>query len=126
MACRYWINYGKVYVSIKVFNTNICLFSVCQNLFSLVYCLYFFLFLLLLCNGDVESNPGRKKNKESSLPCCHWNVNSLLAHNGAKETSLEACNSVFKYDLTLFVSGKRTMTQPLLLTAIILIFQGIN
>ena len=25
--------YGKVYVSIKVFNTNICLSSVCQNLF---------------------------------------------------------------------------------------------
>ena len=118
--------YGKVYVSIKVFNTNICLSSVCQNLFSLVYCFYLFLFLLLLCNRDVESNPGPKKNKRCSLPCCHWNVNSLLAHNCAKETSLEACNPMFKYDLTLFVSGKRTLTQPLLLTTIILIFQGIN
>ena len=25
--------YGNIYVSIKVFNTNICLASVCQNLF---------------------------------------------------------------------------------------------
>ena len=83
--------YGKVYVSIKVFNTNTCLSSVCQNLFSLVYYFYLFLFLLLLCNGDVESNRGPKKNKYFSLSCCHWNVNSLL-------TSLEAYNSVFKYD----------------------------
>ena len=87
--------YGKVYVSIKVFNTNICLSSVCKSLFSLIYCSYLFLFLLLLCNRDVESNPGPKKNKEFSISCCHWNVNSLLAHDCAKVTSLEAYNSVF-------------------------------
>ena len=87
--------YGKVYVSIKVVNTNICLSSVCQNLFSLVYCFYLFLFLLLLCNGDVESNPGPKKSKEFYLSCCHWNINSLLAHNCGKVTFLEAYNSVF-------------------------------
>ena len=54
--------------------------------------------MLLLCNGDVESNPRPKKNKEFSFSCCHWNVNSLLAHDCAKVTSLEAYNSVFKYD----------------------------
>ena len=54
--------------------------------------------MLLLCNGDVESNPRPKKNKEFSLFCCHWSVNSLLAHDCAKVTSLEAYNSVFKYD----------------------------
>ena len=54
--------------------------------------------MLLLCNGDVESNPGPKKSKEFSLSCCHWNVNSLLAHDCAKVTSLEAYNLVFKYD----------------------------
>ena len=59
--------YGKVYVSVKVFNTNICLSSVCSNLFSLVYYFYLFLFLLLLCNGDVEFNTGPKKNKEFSV-----------------------------------------------------------
>ena len=93
--------YGKVYVSIKVFNTNICLSSVWQNLFSLVYCFYLFIylfFLLLLCNGDVESNPESKKSKELSLSCCHWNVNSLLAHDCVEVNYLEAYNSVFKYD----------------------------
>ena len=54
--------------------------------------------MLLLCNGDVEFNPGPKKSKELSLSCCHWNVISFLAHKCAKVTSLEAYNSVFKYD----------------------------
>ena len=54
--------------------------------------------MLLRCNRDVESNPGPKKNNKFSLSCCHWNVNSILAHNCAKVTSLEAYNSVFKYD----------------------------
>ena len=60
--------------------------------------LLFILFSPLLCNRDIESNPGPKKSKEFSLSCCHWNVNSLLAHNGTKVTSLEVYNSVFIYD----------------------------
>ena len=92
--------YGKLYASIKVFNYNICLLLVCQNLFSLVYCFHLFLFLLLLCNRDVESNPRPKKSKEFSLSFCHCNVNSLLAHDCAKATSPEAYNSVLKYDFT--------------------------
>ena len=59
--------------------------------------LLFIPFLLLLFNGDTEFNPGPKKT-EGSLSCCHCNVNSLLAHDRAKVTSLEAYNSVFKYD----------------------------
>ena len=57
-----------------------------------------FFFLVFTVNGDVESNLGPKKNKEFPLSCCHWNVNSLLVHNCAKVNSLEAYNSVFKYD----------------------------
>ena len=121
--------YGNIYVSIKVFNTNICLSSVWQNLFSLVYCFslflffFFFFLLLLLCNGDVQSNPESKKSKELSLSCCHLNVNSLLAHDCVEVNSLEAYNSVF--NMTLFASVKRTLTQLFLVTVIILIFQGI-
>ena len=54
--------------------------------------------MLLLRNGDVESNPVPKKSKEFSLSCCQWNVISFLAHNCARITSLEAYNSEFKYD----------------------------
>ena len=84
---------------------------------------FFLLLLLLLCNGDVQSNQESKKSKEPSLSCCHWNANSLLAHDCVEVNSLEAYNSVF--NMTLFVSVKRTLTQLFLVTVIILIFQGI-
>ena len=35
--------------------------------------------LLLICCGDVESNPGPKKQHQISF--CHWNLNGLAAHN---------------------------------------------
>ena len=38
-----------------------------------------FLILLLLSHGDIEVNPGPKR-KISKFLCCHWNVNSILAH----------------------------------------------
>ena len=32
--------------------------------------------------GDIEINPGpQKKQQPKYFSCCHWNVNSLLAHN---------------------------------------------
>ena len=35
--------------------------------------------LLVICCGDVESNPGPKKQHQISF--CHWNLNGLAAHN---------------------------------------------
>ena len=60
--------------------------------------LLFIPFFAFTVNGVVESNPEPKKSKELSFSSCHWNGNSLLAHNCAKVTSLEAYNSMFKYD----------------------------
>ena len=36
-----------------------------------------YIFVLLLCHGDIEPNPGPKKLKKNSLSVCHWNINSL-------------------------------------------------
>ena len=89
--------YGKVYVSVNVFNINICLSLVCQNLFSLVYCFYLF-FFRLYCVTEMLNPIQDQRKVKSFLSCCHWNVNSPLAHNCAKLTSLEAYNSVLIYD----------------------------
>ena len=35
--------------------------------------------LLLICCGNLESNPGAKKQHQIFF--CHWNSNSLTAHN---------------------------------------------
>ena len=52
---------------------------------------------LLLRSGDIESNPGPKS--KHSLSICHFNINSLSAHNFAKLSSLKAFNSVHNFDI---------------------------
>ena len=49
-----------------------------------------YIFLLLQCHGDIEVNPGPQKLKPKSLLVCHWNLNSLSAHNFSKLTQLKA------------------------------------
>ena len=62
-------------------------------LFALLY-----LFVFLQRHGDIELNPGPKKLKNKSLSVCHWNLNSLTAHNFSKLTKLKAYISMYKYD----------------------------
>ena len=57
-----------------------------------------FIFALLLCHGDIEINPGPKKLKKNSLSVCHWNLNSLSAHNFSKLTQLKAYTLTYKRD----------------------------
>ena len=42
-----------------------------------------------VCYRDIEPNPGPKKLKKDSLSVCHWNPNSLSAHNISKITQLK-------------------------------------
>ena len=53
--------------------------------------------ILLLLHGDVETNPGPNK-KYKPFTCCHWNVNSLTAHNMVKLSSIAAYNTTHEYD----------------------------
>ena len=50
-------------------------------------------------HGDIEPNPRPKPTTKNSkfCSCCHWNVNSLVAHN--KLSVLEAFNITHKYDI---------------------------
>ena len=40
--------------------------------------------LLIRQSGDIEMNPGPKPNPCHSFSICHWNLNSLAAHNYLK------------------------------------------
>ena len=59
------------------------------------YLLFQGIYLLILC-GDIELNPGPKDAKYLSL--CHWNLNSIAAHDFAKTTALEAFNTTKNLD----------------------------
>ena len=59
----------------------------------------FYLLLVLLQHGDIETNPGPSKEYNQYLSCCHWNLNSLPSHNYAKVSLLQAYNSIYKHDI---------------------------
>ena len=54
--------------------------------------------LLMLC-GDIESNPGPRPNSGQSFSLCHWNLNSIAAHNFSKISLLKAYNAIHTYDI---------------------------
>ena len=60
---------------------------------------FLYIFVLFLCHGDIEPNSGPKKLKNDFISVCHWNLNSLSAHNFSKLTQLKAYISMYKHDL---------------------------
>ena len=54
---------------------------------------------LINLSGDIEENPGPKLNSSQKLSICHWNLNSIAAHNFIKVSLLIAYNSIHKYDI---------------------------
>ena len=56
-----------------------------------------YMFILFLSHGDIEKNPGQRKLKKS-ISVCHWNLNSLPAHNFSELTQLKAYISMYKHD----------------------------
>ena len=57
------------------------------------------IFILLICCGDIKTNPGPKSNSCQSFSICHWNLNSISAHNFTRLSLLQAYNSVHNYDI---------------------------
>ena len=52
----------------------------------------------MLC-GDIELNPGPRPNSSQSFSICHWNLNSIAAHNFSKFSLLKAYNAIHNYDM---------------------------
>ena len=79
-----------------MFETLLLFFHYVEGVYITIITLLF-IFALLLCHGDIEINPGPKKLKKNSLSVCHWNLNSLSAHNFSKLTQLKAYISKYKH-----------------------------
>ena len=69
----------------------------CYSISNLKFVLFFA--LLLLCHGDIESNPGPKKSDNCQpLKFCRWNLNSILSENCFKVSLLKSFNVLHNYD----------------------------
>ena len=56
-----------------------------------VYVHYIQLCLTIIrLSGDIEKNPGPRHNSNQSFSICHWNLNSITAHNYLKISLLRA------------------------------------
>ena len=54
---------------------------------------------MIVLSGDVELNPGPKRKAAQILSVCHWNLNSICAHNFTKLSLLRAYVSLHKFDI---------------------------
>ena len=55
--------------------------------------------LLIRPSGYIKMNPGPKPNPSHSFSICHWNLNSLTAHNYLKVSLLRAYVAIKKFDV---------------------------
>ena len=61
---------------------------------------FVFILLISFVCGDVELNPGpENRNSCYNFSICHWNLNSITAHNFAKINLLQAYNAVHDFDM---------------------------
>ena len=72
-------------------------FKVYNDLNIVNYKIFALIIMLLLIHGDIENNPGPKRRTSSYFSCCHWNVNSIMAHN--KLSLLSTYNTLHKFDV---------------------------
>ena len=68
-----------------------------QNCYSLILVSVIFLYLFKL-GGDVEENLEPKPSSDETFSICHWNLNSISAHNYIKLSLLRAYVSTHKFD----------------------------
>ena len=86
----------------KVLNTKFCLSKFAPRL-MFHWKAFFILSLLFICSllllhGDIESNSGPRNSKNHLPSFCHWNLNSLTAHNFLKMLLLKAYDAMCKYE----------------------------
>ena len=53
----------------------------------------------LLLSGDIETNTGPRRTLNNHFTICHWNLNSISAHNFVKVQLLKAYLAVRKFDI---------------------------
>ena len=72
---------------------------------SYICVLLIFIHRIYLCliifnrSGDIEKNPGPMPNSYQSFSICHWNLNSITAHNFLKVSLLRAYITVHSFDV---------------------------
>ena len=92
--CSSVIIYRKSFVHILV--KRCILFN---SLFQFLILISSLIDILLIRSGDIELNPGPFNNTSRPLSVCHWNLNSIVAHDFIKLTHIEAYYTEHNFDI---------------------------
>ena len=65
----------------------------------IVNVILWYFFRLLELSGDIEFNPEPMPDSSQSFSICHWNLNSMSAHNYSKISLLTAYISIHDFDV---------------------------
>ena len=75
--------------------------SLFKSLYFITVALYIYYawvyFITIKLSGDIEEDPGLQSTPCNSLPICHWNLNSIPAHNFIKLSLLRPYTSINKF-----------------------------
>ena len=82
-------------------------------LFNILLGVLVWLCSCLIIRSDVEVNPGPKNGVSECLSICHWNLNSILAHDYSKLFLLNAYILVHKFDIICLSETYLDSTAPL-------------
>ena len=98
---QWGVEIGMCFRKSKARNRDRILLPTIRPLFSCSPGVPFALIMLILLTcGDIESNPGpRRSDSCYNFSMCHWNLNSMTAHNFEKINLLEAYNTINKFDV---------------------------
>ena len=79
---------------------NIVVIRIIHIYVLVTYVFHVWLYLILTKrSGDLEQNRGPKSNSCQSFPICHWNLNSISAHNFIKISLLKTYIATYKLDV---------------------------
>ena len=81
--------------AICIYNRHILYFSLLAN----YLCQLWLSKLHINLSGDIEFNPGPKSNSCENFSVCHWNLNSISAHNISKVSLLNAYTALHSFDM---------------------------
>ena len=83
----------------EVFKICYCV-RICFSQLNYVHLTLNTILMLLICTGDVGLNPGPKKSNSCyNFSMCHWNLNSVAAHDLSKLSLLETYNVQRKFHM---------------------------
>ena len=94
-SCILTINFAFLFESLFLFYHY-------QKSAYMVFITFLYILLLLQCHRGIELNPVSKELKKNLLSVCHWNLNSLPAHNFSKLTEFLWFNGCYSYKHSYF------------------------